>query len=234
MDSPLVGCKDPGMASTPDWATLLTALSGSLVGGLFTFAGVAWSQRATRERELTIDRMRHSRDKADRLRETRRQLLVDMAEYVEDRQAWYDNMENGAGGAADLAKLTLHPNQLTGRVKLYAPPVLQQLWVTLIAANATIVWNIDLGNYQQDEWGGGALDDSTCVPRAQAAADLMTAGIRAALSDEGSEVLGLDDAEARLIAEVSALPTHPHRKPNDELIAEIRAEAFNRLRTNAG
>ncbi|MFF5219485.1 hypothetical protein, partial [Micromonospora sp. NPDC000442] len=91
-----------------------------------------------------------------------------------------------------------------------------------------------LGNYQQDEWGGGALDDRTCVPRAQAAADLMTAGIRSALTDEGSEVLGLDDMEARLIAEVNALPTRPHRESNDELIAEIRAEAFNRLRANAG
>ncbi len=157
-----------------------------------------------------------------------------MAEYVEDRQAWYDNMENGTGRAADLAKLTLHPNQLTGRVKLYAPPGLQQLWVTLLAANATIVWSIDLGNYQQDEWGGGTLDDRTCVPRAQAAADLMTAGIRSTLGDEGSEMLGLDDMEARLIAEVNALPTHPHRERNDELIAEIRAEAFTRLRANAG
>jgi hypothetical protein len=234
VDSLPTGCKNPRMASTPWWATLLTALSGSLVGGLFTFAGVAWSQRATRERELTIDRLRHFRDKADRLRETQRQLFVDMAEHVEDRQAWYDNLEAGTGRAADLAKLTLHPNQLTGRVKLYTSPVVQQLWVTFLAANATIVSNIDLGNYQQDRWGGGVLEDRTCVPRAQAAADLMTAAIRAGLSDEGSDTLGLDDAEARLIAEVEALPTHPHSEPNDELIAEIRTEAFARLRANAG
>ncbi|MEU1965885.1 hypothetical protein ABZ541_19420 [Micromonospora sediminicola] len=218
-----------GMASVP-WATLLTALSGSLVGGLFTLAGVAWSERATHQREVTMDRLRRSQDRADRLREAQRQLFVDMAEYVEDRQAWYDNIEAGTGSPADLAKLTLHPNQLTGRVKLYASPVVQQLWVTFLAANATIVANIDLGNFHQDQWSDFVLDDRTCVPRARAAAVLMIAGLRAALSNEMSDALELDDEAARLVAEVEALPAHPHSEPDPELIAEIRMEAFARLR----
>ncbi|MFG1758313.1 hypothetical protein [Micromonospora echinofusca] len=220
------------MASVPWWTTLLTALSGSLVGGLFTFAGVAWSQRATRERELTMDRMRHSRERADQLRETQRQLYVDMAEHVEDRQAWYDNLQAGTGQPANLAKLTLHRNQLTARVKLYTSPVVQQLWVTFVAANETIVANIDLGNFHQDQYGDWVLEDRTCVPRAQATADLMIAAIRVALTDEGSGARGLDDEEARLIAEVEALPAHPYGEPKPELIADIRAEAFARLRAS--
>ncbi|MER7586914.1 hypothetical protein ABTW72_05180 [Micromonospora sp. NPDC127501] len=218
------------MTPTPWWATLLTALGGSLVGGLFTFAGAAWSQRATRERELTMDELRHARHRADQLRDIRHQLFVDMAEHVEDRQVWYENINAGRNRAADLATLGVHRNQLTGRVKLYTTPVVQQVWLTLIRADGVIDDEINMGHYHHDQSGDAGLYDERCVPRAQAAAALMTAAIRLALAGDDAQTLTLDDEEALLLAEVRALPAHPYLTPTPELVSEICSEAFARLR----
>ncbi len=148
-----------------------------------------------------------------------------MAEYMEDRQAWYENIQAEFDRAADLAKLALHPNQLSARVKLYAPPVLQRLWVTFHAANARVVDNIALGNFHQDQWGT-TLDDQACVPRAKAAAILMTAGIRATLNSDPGAPLALDEERRRILAEIKALPVHPDAPQDAEVLNDVCAEAF--------
>jgi hypothetical protein len=136
--------------STPLWVPIAVAAIG--VAGAITAAWLTQRASTRREderwrRERDVDEIRWQREKAERLRELRVTLYVDLAEYIQRREASLEVVTDDVGvtkvkGPDDL----VHPQRLTARVKLLAPASVIAGWAAFEAAEDRMLWELYEGS----------------------------------------------------------------------------------------
>ncbi|MDG4795199.1 hypothetical protein [Micromonospora sp. WMMD1082] len=121
-----------------------TAVFVALLGPLSALAGVAMTQRATGRR----DDARWERDRADRRREIRGELYVDLAEYVQSHQSMLDDLtDEYIEGRTRIPDLP-HPDRLTARVRLHATEPVRHAWTEFLEAHGHTTWEAREGDVQ--------------------------------------------------------------------------------------
>jgi hypothetical protein len=126
----LIDCQNDLMASS---ASFLLPLAGAIVGSASSLAATAWSQRASRKR----DDQRWHQQQIDRLRERRLELLVELAEYVEQAEDRLMHITDEHDVLPSYERLAVaHPLRLSARVKLLAPAAIQETWAAFAHADA--------------------------------------------------------------------------------------------------
>lgn len=173
-----------------DWIPLVAAFLGFLAG----FAGPWLTQRSNRQ--IEADRREHEQKQAKAA--DQKQLFIDIVEYVEERAAWLRTLE-WFDSDHEPAKLSLHPSQLAGRVKLSAPYWVSVAWDDFDRKLAEVDGDIRLGNFHPhgDLPHIMELDDSMAVPRALVAGEILVAAVRAAHEQESFSDC-IDDLTTRL------------------------------------
>lgn len=159
-------------AQSPLWQLLLVASAG----GFLALAGVMITQLATSRRE---DR-KARQEQLVRDREAVKILLVDIAEFVEDRQTWLRHIDYG--DKADQASLPVHRNQLAGRIKLFAPPPVVLYWSELTDKLGRVEEDLSDGGHHHSPGAELAdVDQLMCVPYASVCADIGILLLRSVL-----------------------------------------------------
>lgn len=176
-------------ATTPLWVPLIVAALG-VVGS----AATAWfTQRLAKRREderwlreREVDEIRWSRDKADRLRERRVVLYIDLAEYVQRRQSSIPVITDSVGDTGHITQPDdlIHPYRLTARAKLLAPRAVVDAWAAFDRAEDALLWEFtqepDGTNYSGESYLN--VDNKSVQEVIRTAQDVSNA-LRAAIND---------------------------------------------------
>ncbi|MFF0122939.1 hypothetical protein ACFYP0_12105 [Micromonospora arida] len=175
-------------ATTPLWVPIVVAAAG--VGGTVT---AAWlTQRASKKREderwlreREIDDIRWQRERADRLRELRIKLYVDLAEYSQ-------NFEEALSAVTDELGITkargadglIHHEKLTAQVKLLAPKSVRDAWYRLRQSEESVYWELYEGSPNHTPQGQPYLDaDSQFIIGIHRDLSELQSCLRAAMAD---------------------------------------------------
>jgi hypothetical protein len=125
--------------------SLWTPIAAGVLGIAGALAGTAVTQRATRKREdralgreRDLDQVRYDRDQAERLRERRAALYVDLAEYVQSHETGLEAVTDEYGSRQTPTPDLQHPDRLTARVRLCATPQVRERWMTVVQASKTL------------------------------------------------------------------------------------------------
>ncbi|MEU2168297.1 hypothetical protein ACH47V_23765 [Micromonospora chersina] len=175
-------------ASTPLWVPIVVAAVG--VSG--TVAAAWLTQRASKKREderwrreREVDEIRWQRERADRLRELRIKLYVDLAEYSQNFEATLAAVTDELGitksrGPEDL----IHHEKLTAQVKLLAPKSVRDAWYQLRRSEENLRWELYEGSPNHTPQGSPYLDaDSPFVIGIHRDLAELQFGLRAAMAD---------------------------------------------------
>ncbi|MEW2539309.1 hypothetical protein [Micromonospora chalcea] len=152
-------------ASTPLWVPIVVAAVG--VSG--TVAAAWLTQRASKKREderwrreREVDEIRWQREKADRLRELRVKLYLDLAEYSENFAAALDAVTDELGITKPRRPNdAVHQDRLSAQVKLLAPKPVRDAWVRLIRAEYDMNWELHEGSSNYTPQGTPYLDSES-------------------------------------------------------------------------
>ena len=167
-----------------DWIPVISAFLG-FVAGIF---GTWLTQRANRQlettkqdatRQLESDRWERERQKVRASEQ--KQLYVDLVEYIEDQLTWLRHYDLGIKRKVEPAKLNLHPNQLGGRVKIFASTSVVFGWEGLQRALSVVENEFAQGNvYERPDLPGRTdLHDQRVIPAAVVAGELLILVVRA-------------------------------------------------------
>ena len=159
-----------------DWIPLIGALVGFIAG----ISGTWWTQRSARMLETAKwDREQRKAERAET-----KQLYIDIVEYAEDRIAWLRGFDYGFT-KAESANLNLHPNQLAGRVKMFASTPVIAGWDYFQRHLDAVHMNIRLGNMHErpDLPGTADLDDQQVIPDAAVAGEFLILIVRSEYED---------------------------------------------------
>ncbi|MEU4639588.1 hypothetical protein [Micromonospora sp. NPDC023814] len=160
------------------------------VGGTVT---AAWlTQRASKKREderwrreREVDEIRWQRERADRLRELRIKLYVDLAEYSQNFEATLGAVTDELGinksrGPDDL----IHHEKLTAQVKLLAPKPVRDAWYQLRRSEEDLYWELHEGSPNHTPQGQPYLDaDSQFIIGIHRDLAELQFNLRAAMAD---------------------------------------------------
>ena len=166
--------------------TLLIALGGSLIGGLFTLAGGWLNARLNRTKDKIERDARWEREDKQRIYTERRQLLIDVAEAVEARKSWLDMIDYGLRHD-EAAPLVAPQFQLGARVKLFGSLALNLAWHEFIDHVQAVEMEINLGNMHEGiDTNRTELDNQNACPDAQLHGDVVLALTGILMVDAGS------------------------------------------------
>lgn len=160
-----------------DWIPVVSAFLGFVAG----LSGTWLTQRASRQLETA----RWQREQAKAKETERRQLYVDVVEYIEDRLAWLRNADWSVE-QFEAAKLGLHRNQLAGRVKMSAPRSVVVGWEYFRYHLEGVQAAFRLGNVRESRELPDTIEliDESLIPEAVIAGEIAILVIRAEIESK--------------------------------------------------
>lgn len=175
----------------PLWITLLVAALGALVGGLFSLCGVWLTARSNRIKEGAERTARWDREDQQKIVDDRRQLIIDIAESVEERQSWVRSVDYGFkhDGAASLVAPKF---QTRARIKIFGSAPLNRLWDMMDEYLKAMESEMLLGNVHADfETNRTELDNQHLAPAAKFYGDVLVLALRM-MMETGLEKIEVD------------------------------------------
>ncbi|MEU4559126.1 hypothetical protein AB0F72_12115 [Actinoplanes sp. NPDC023936] len=174
-------------SSTPLWVPIVVAAFG-VAGSV----AAAWlTQRANRkredqrwQREREADEIRWSREKAERLRELRVTLYIDVAEYVQRRESSFEAITDEYGVASSgWSEELIHPQRLSARVNLLTPDPIRRAWAAFESAEDQLFWELNENPDGVNQGGPYLKADSLVVKDARDSVEPLRQALRDAMSD---------------------------------------------------
>lgn len=173
-------------------ASVWIPLASGALGIAGALAGTAITQRATRRREdrrwnrdRELDLIRHERERAERQRERRMELYVDLAEYVQNERSTLDASTDEYAGRRDQLQDLKHPDRLTARVNLYAPVQVREPWAALVRAGELVRWEWTEGDVNHSSHNSWFDEDNPAVMKMDQAIKEMHAALAKVIDVDG-------------------------------------------------